>query len=260
MRIVRMNWMQIEEYLRRDDRVVLPLGSIEQHAYLSLATDSILAERIAADAAEPLGIPVYPCLSYGLSPYFMAYPGTVTLRPDTYARVLHDILNSLIESGFRRILIVNGHGGNNPVRDVVGIWARSRPGIGVRFHNWWNAPRTWAKVQATDPVASHASWMENFPWSRLSGVDLPEMRKKPVDVSERDRMTPKAFRALLGDGSFGGRYWRPEEQMMEIWVTAVAETRAVLDGSWEEPEEGSAGDGGAATAEGTSSAADALGF
>ncbi len=48
-----MNWMQVEEHLQRDDRVVLPLGSTEQHAYLSLATDSILAERVAVEAAEP---------------------------------------------------------------------------------------------------------------------------------------------------------------------------------------------------------------
>ena len=54
MRISDMNWMMVEEYLKRDDRCVLPLGSTEQHAYLSLSVDSILAERIAVEAAEPL--------------------------------------------------------------------------------------------------------------------------------------------------------------------------------------------------------------
>jgi creatinine amidohydrolase len=52
--------MQLEEYLQSDDRVVLPVGSTEQHGYLSLATDSIIAERIANEAAEPLGVPVLP--------------------------------------------------------------------------------------------------------------------------------------------------------------------------------------------------------
>ncbi len=78
MRIADLNWMQVEEYLRRDDRCALPLGSTEQHAYLSLSVDSILAERVALEAAEPLGIPVFPAVSYGLTPYFRAYPGTVT--------------------------------------------------------------------------------------------------------------------------------------------------------------------------------------
>ena len=95
MRIADMNWMQVESYLRADDRVVLPLGSVEQHAALSLATDALLAERVAVEAAEPLGVPVYPVLAFGVAPYFMAYPGTVTLRPGTYAGVVRDLMDSL---------------------------------------------------------------------------------------------------------------------------------------------------------------------
>ena len=52
--------MQFEAYLRGDDRIVLPVGSTEQHAYLSLGTDNILAERASVEAAEPLGVPVLP--------------------------------------------------------------------------------------------------------------------------------------------------------------------------------------------------------
>ena len=54
MLVAEMNWMQIEEQAQRDDRCVLPLGSVEQHAYLSLATDVILSERVAREAAEVL--------------------------------------------------------------------------------------------------------------------------------------------------------------------------------------------------------------
>ncbi|MGN6731002.1 MAG: creatininase family protein, partial [Candidatus Binatia bacterium] len=75
MRISDMNWMMVEEYLARDDRCVLPLGSTEQHAYLSLSVDSILAERISTEAAECLGVPVFPVVAYGITPYFRAFPG-----------------------------------------------------------------------------------------------------------------------------------------------------------------------------------------
>ena len=85
MRVTEMNWMQVEAYLQRDDRCVLPLGSTEQHAYLSLSVDSILSERVAAEAAEPLGVPVFPVLAYGLTPYFQGFPGTVSLRMETYS-------------------------------------------------------------------------------------------------------------------------------------------------------------------------------
>src|SRR6187549_4044943 len=93
MRISDMNWMMVEEYLQHDDRAVLPLGCTEQHAYLSLSTDSILAERLAVETAEPLGVPVFPVLAYGITPYFGAFPGTITLRVETYMSLLRDILD-----------------------------------------------------------------------------------------------------------------------------------------------------------------------
>ncbi len=88
MRISEMNWMMVEEYLKSDDRAVLPLGCTEQHAYLSLSVDSILAERLAVEAADPLGVPVFPVLAYGITPYFRAFPGTVTLRVETYMSIV----------------------------------------------------------------------------------------------------------------------------------------------------------------------------
>src|SRR5260370_10716509 len=87
------NWMQIEKYLRRDDRIVLPTGSTEQHGYLSLGTDAILAERVAVEAAEPLGVPVLPALPFGMAPYFAAFPGSMSLRITTYVDVLKCLLD-----------------------------------------------------------------------------------------------------------------------------------------------------------------------
>ena len=146
MRIADMNWMQVEDYLRNDDRTVLPLGSTEQHGYLSLSVDSLLSERVALEAAEPLGVPVFPVVAYGLTPYFTAFPGSVTLRVETYMRLVRDILDSLFQSGFERIIFVNGHGGNSPADALATEWMMDHPGTRIKFHNWWNAPKTWAKV------------------------------------------------------------------------------------------------------------------
>src|SRR6266496_6819987 len=114
--------MQLAAYLEQDDRIVLPLASTEQHGYLSLGTDNILAERVAVEAAEPLGVPVLPVLPYGLTPRFAAYPGSPTLRVETFLAVVTDLLASLAGQGFRRILIVNGHGGNTPARSAAAEW------------------------------------------------------------------------------------------------------------------------------------------
>lgn len=232
MRISEMNWMQVETYLQHDDRCILPLGSTEQHGYLSLSVDSILSERVSIDAAEPLGIPIFPVVSYGITPYFQAFPGSITLRVDTYLHVVGDILDSISHYGFHRILVVNGHGGNSPSQGLVGQWMADHPGRQVKFHNWWNAPRTWARVMEIDPVASHASWMENFPWTRLAGVAAPETQKPMADLDRLRLLAPAAVRAELGDGNYGGYYERSDDEMLTIWATAVEETRALLTGSW----------------------------
>lgn len=234
MRISDMNWMMVEEYLKRDDRCVLPLGSTEQHAYLSLSVDSILAERLALEAAEPVGVPVFPVLAYGITPYFRAFPGTVTLRVQTYMSILRDLLDAVAEHGFRRILIVNGHGGNMPAQGLVSEWMADHPGIRVKFHNWWSAPKVWARVQQIDPVASHASWMENFPWTRLAGSKMPKEQKPMSDLDHLRQLDPKALRAYLGDGNYGGVYQRDDGEMMKIWEAGVTETRELLTGSWPE--------------------------
>ena len=156
MRIADMNWMQVEAYLAADDRCVLPIGSTEQHAQLSLCVDAILAERVAVEAAEPLGVPVYPAMPFGLAPYFLAFPGTISLQVETLLAVVRDLVASVHRAGFRRVLIVNGHGGNMPVGALAQELMAGRQSLSLKFHSWWNAPKTWAKVQEIDPSGTHA--------------------------------------------------------------------------------------------------------
>ena len=233
MRISEMNWMMVEEYLSRDDRAVLPLGCTEQHAYLSLSVDSILAERLAVEAADPVGVPVFPVLAYGITPYFRAFPGTITLRVKTYMSIVRDILDVMAEQGFKRILVLNGHGGNTPAQGMIGEWTADHPGVRVKFHNWWSAPKVWQQVEAIDPVASHASWMENFPWTRLANIDVPREQKTMIDSEKLRRLDPKLVREYLKDGNFGGRYQRDDKEVMKIWKTGVEETRTLLTEEWD---------------------------
>lgn len=233
MRIAQSNWMQIEEILRHTDTAVLPLGSTEQHAYLSLSTDSILAERVAVEAAEPLGIPVFPALAYGITPYFLGFPGTLSLRVATYVALLRDLLDGLAQTGFRRIVLVNGHGGNAPAHVFSAEWMADHPQVRVKVHDWWRAPRVWARVQEIDPTASHASWMENFAWTRLPGVALPEEPVRLPLTYASVRPVGQEARAFYGAGNFGGWYERSDAEMLALWEVAVEETRALIAEGWE---------------------------
>jgi creatinine amidohydrolase len=227
MKVADMNWMQLADYLRRDDRAVLPLGSTEQHGYMSLMTDAILAERVAAEAAEPLGIPVFPALAYGITPYFVAFPGSISLRVSTYVTVVREMLDCLNRQGFRRIALVNGHGGNSPAASLAQEWMADHEGTKVVFHNWYNAPKTAATARAIDPVASHGSWMENFPWNRVA--PSPEGQKTLVDTARLSSLSPNQVKELLGDGNYGGMYQKPDEESLRLWQAGVEETRSVLE-------------------------------
>ncbi len=233
MQIQNMNWMQVEEYLKHDNRCVLPIGSTEQHAYLSLSVDSILSEKVSVDAAESIGVPVFPRLNYGITPYFTGFPGTISLRLETALAVARDVLDNMHRAGFRRIVVVNGHGGNNPVQTMIQEWMATNTETRVKFHNWWMAPKTWAKVKEIDPVASHASWMENFPWTRLKDVELPQEQKAMINFEHMRMSNPQQVRELIGDGNYGGDYQKADALTDALWEVAVAETRDLINGPWE---------------------------
>jgi creatinine amidohydrolase len=224
-----LNWMQVEEYLQRDDRIVLPVGSTEQHAYLSLETDNIIAERLAIEAAEPLGIPVLPVLAYGITPGFGAFPGSPTLRLETFVAAVRDILDSLYGQGFRRFAVVNGHGGNTPGRVSVMEWMTTQEDAVVLWHEVWEGPPDELAAEI-DSDYDHASWSENFPWTRLPGVELPKERKPPYTRPKWSR--PKEWREALGDGNFGGPYQLPDEDVLRVWTAALDQLRERLDSGW----------------------------
>jgi creatinine amidohydrolase len=178
---------------------------------------------VSVECAEPLGVPVLPALAYGVTPRFGAYPGTLSLERETYVAALVQLLASLRSQGFRRVLIVNGHGGNSFAAEHVA-------GDGVIWHDWWSSELQQKILREVDPEGSHASWIENFPWTRLPGVALPLERKPLVELAPD--WTPAEYREVLGDGSFGGPYEHADDDMLRIWQAAVEEIRNLLESGW----------------------------
>src|SRR5574341_1287875 len=119
MRLEDLNWMDVEEYLKREDRLMLVTGATEQHGYLSLLTDVKIPLALADSASQATGVLVAPPLNFGSSPYFLSYPGTLSLRAETLMAAVEDIVRSAYGHGFRRVLVINGHGGNAPGRSKL---------------------------------------------------------------------------------------------------------------------------------------------
>jgi len=221
------NWMDVERYLQRDDRLVFVIGSCEQHAYLSLACDVKAPMAIAGEACRREGVLLAPAVPYGVSPYFTAYPGTFSLRPETLAAVVRELVEGAIAQGFRRILVSNGHGGNTgvlvPLLVEIG---NAHPEAKLVIFHWWRHPAVVAVAQQAGLAQYHANWSENFAITRVGPV--PEGEKQPPVVPAV--ASAAAVRKILGDGSFGGAYQAPAEVSDRLFAAAVDAMVAELRG------------------------------
>jgi creatinine amidohydrolase len=104
---------EVGELLRTTDTVILPFGAIEQHGpALPMGTDTLGVIAVSREAARRAGVLCAPILFPGLSSHHMRFPGTISLSEETFSRVVMDAAASLAAHGFRRIVLANGHGGN----------------------------------------------------------------------------------------------------------------------------------------------------
>ena len=123
--------------------LVLPVGATEQHGpHLPVGTDSMGAEYVsraaAAIVADRFPVSVAPTLWYGSSPHHLPFGGTLSLTAGTFLSVLMDIGRSIAGASFRRLFIVNGHGGNH---ELIGLAARDlalEEGMEVAACSWWH--------------------------------------------------------------------------------------------------------------------------
>jgi len=232
MLLEQMNWMQVEEYLEKDDRLVLVLGSTEEHGYYSVATDTQCPWEIAKAACEKESVALAPALPYGPSQSLMAFPGTVSLDPRTYLDVIEQILESYISHGFRRILLLNGHGGNKIAERILGTIREAYPDVMVKFRCWYLLPNVVRFMEKRGGSENHhGAWIEGFPW--INQVSPITVREKP-DVNWDDflSLSPQEVRQRLGDGTGGGTYTQDEATMREYFQVAVDDTLSILRGEW----------------------------
>jgi creatinine amidohydrolase len=225
MRLDELNWMDVETYLKQDDRIILVLGACEQHGYLSLLTDVKIPMALADAASQRSGVLVAPPLNFGVSPYFLKYPGTISLRLSTFLDAVEDMVRSLYGHGFRRFLVLNGHGGNDPARGRLTEIANDLADIKITWYAWWTSHSVEAAAMKHELKSYHASWIEAFPFTRVG--ELPEGQKTPP--AYQGILNAERSREVFGDGVFGGPYQVDPSIMDEIFTAALEDVLYYLE-------------------------------
>lgn len=115
-----MSWTDVRDHLKTSAMVIIPIGSTEQHGpHLPLGTDSYIATDLAKRISSRTGVVVAPVVLAGYSVYHSGFSGSLSLKPETMEQVLFETAEMLIKHGFRRIMFLNGHGGNAIVQSKV---------------------------------------------------------------------------------------------------------------------------------------------
>jgi creatinine amidohydrolase len=225
MRFEELNWMDVESYLQHDDRLILILGACEQHGYLSLLTDVKIPQAMADAASQRSGVIIAPVITTGVVPYHLAYPGTLSLRLTTFLNVVEDIVRSVYRQGFRRLMILNGHGGNNPAELLLVELQNELPGLMVKWYSWWESAKVNQLAQKYTLNPEHASWMEAFSFTRVTA--LPEGEKAPF-YPRGSLYSAEKQREIYGDGMFGGAYRADDTVMQEMFDICLEEILEML--------------------------------
>lgn len=206
----RLTWPDVRDVVARQPVVILPTGSTEQHGpHLPLDTDAFLAESVCLEVGRRLGgtALVLPPISYGLNLHHIDFPGTIHIEPETFIAFGTDITKSLAYHGFEKILLVNGHGSNSPLVDLIArktvLATRS---LCAAVNYFALSTEAFAKVQETAVIA-HADEMETSLYLYLAGDRVRmDQAVEDGDVTGTYMSSDSTGRARFND--YWGRWTR----------------------------------------------------
>jgi len=236
MRLQLMSWPEVERYLEHSVGIILPVGATEQHGPTGvIGTDAICAEALAWRAGDLTDAIVGPTLTVGMSEHHMAFPGSITLRPTTLVRVVRDVVLSLARHGFRRVFIVNGHGGNTASLEAAFFEIYTEAprlvdgGDDVRClaAKWWETPaaQRLSRELFGDRDGDHASASE-VSIAMAAHPDHVKQGELDAEVAATGRLFgPADFRRRYPDGRMGSH---PELASIEVGQRLVEDVAADL--------------------------------
>lgn len=206
-----MTWEELSEVMKKTDVVIVPVGSTEQHgAHLPLAADTIQVvemakETVARLAEQGITVVAGPAIPFGVAPYHLPFPGTINLRSETLKAVIEDVCRSLYHHGFRRFVLLLGHGGNYATMQAAAQdLAMELPQSKVVFLNW--LPYSESKYPEFLRSKRNEGHSGEGETARVlvSHPDLVQMQRARVYYSQAADEAEDKDHPLMGGGIFEG--------------------------------------------------------
>jgi creatinine amidohydrolase len=199
------SWAEVHEMNRENTIILIPLGSTEQEGmHLPLGVDTYVAEAIAQKVAKETGFLVGPALPVGYSEWFCEFPGTISLKIETFIQVLMEYISSLIHHGFRKFIFINGHGGNSPAVDVISREFTMSHEAQIAMVEIWKIANSLVKdiPKLKENIFKHAGELMTSVMLYLH-PDMVNMKKAKVEYvkSQKQSFTAKS---TLGSAEFKG--------------------------------------------------------
>ncbi len=233
MRYEELTYKDVEKLVKEGYIPIIPLGSLEVHGpHLPIGTDGLVIYKVALELAKREKVVVLPPIYYTYVPENRHFPGTISLSGETFVKLLEEICDELGRMGFRKIIILNGHGGNNRplgmfVREI--LW-RKKDYMVYLFINPWACIYDEIERVKESKIVGHAGEIEtsfvlfvrpdlvrkeNIPGeSKLGPIRVVEWAETPID------WIGYAIEGYVGDP----RKASPEKgkKLFELWVERLA--------------------------------------
>jgi creatinine amidohydrolase len=245
VQIERMTWPEVEEAIVESQAIVLvPVGAVEEHGpHLPLGTDSIETYEIGLRAARQAKVPIAPLIWFGNSRSFMDFPGTIAIKPETLKLYTRDVLLSLIQPGFTRPIILDGHGGNYGILDVLIEDIMLERGVKIFHVRSWELA-TLPKPKEIPAYDGHGGSSETSVMLYLCPDDVNKERfvdsKPDIDLTQYGAVFPEPsglyskgpakYPLMMGEMVSAGHHGDPNfgspergEALIEVKVSALTE-------------------------------------
>lgn len=201
----------------RKSAAIIPVGCIEAHGdHLPLGTDTVIAEELALRVAERCSAVALPPIAYGYAYTMSRYAGTLSVSPDALRLMLFDVLHGAYRNGFRRVLVLNGHGGNDgAIKEAIEHFADLHSDARIAWANWW-------KIRELGLDVGHADESETSLMLALR-PELVQMRHARDEEARRffGKLVPPPAEALTKSGVYyrsTGASRKQGERMLRIIV------------------------------------------